>query len=113
MDSSFPIRQLLELVPEAVFLKDEDGRYRYANEAAAEFLGLSVEEILGRTDRDLFPEEAAGSELAAASPPSRFPSPGAGSYLGGDRGSSPPDPDPPGACRPKRSDSGWTASARP
>lgn len=59
MDSSFPIRQLLELVPEAVFLKDEDGRYRYANEAAAEFLGLSVEEILGRTDRDLFPEDAA------------------------------------------------------
>ncbi len=44
---------------DAVFVKDLQGRYLYANPAAAAFIGRPVDEVLGRDDRELFPAAAA------------------------------------------------------
>lgn len=43
----------------AVYLKDVEGRYVAANRWAEILLGFKSEEVVGRTDRDLFPEEIA------------------------------------------------------
>ncbi|MCY1072998.1 ATP-binding protein [Archangium lansingense] len=50
---------LAEALPDAVFTKDLQGRYTFINAAGARYLGLSVEEILGRTDSELLPAEQA------------------------------------------------------
>ncbi|MCL4819137.1 MAG: PAS domain S-box protein [Vicinamibacteria bacterium] len=42
-------------LPGVAFVKDESGRYAYMNEFAAEVVGRSPEECLGRTDLELFP----------------------------------------------------------
>ncbi|HLO94845.1 MAG TPA: PAS domain S-box protein, partial [Burkholderiaceae bacterium] len=56
-------RQLLAAVvdgtTDAVFVKDAAGRYLMVNEAAAGFVGLPREAILGHTDADIFPAESA------------------------------------------------------
>ncbi len=46
---------LLAEVPEAVFMKDLDGRYLYVNRAAVRLLGRSPEEVIGKEDAELFP----------------------------------------------------------
>lgn len=50
---------LLDLVPDVVFLYDDEGRYRYANRAAARLLGREAEEIVGATHEELFPDGTA------------------------------------------------------
>lgn len=56
-------RQLLmtvvESVPEAIYVKDTDCRYLLINAAGAAQIGRPAAEILGRTDDELFPLEAA------------------------------------------------------
>jgi diguanylate cyclase (GGDEF)-like protein/PAS domain S-box-containing protein len=56
-------KQLTEFIVDAlplnVFLKDERGRYVMFNEEAARTAGISKEQAIGKTDFDLFPEEAA------------------------------------------------------
>jgi len=44
--------------PDAIYAKDLDGRYALVNHAAAGVLGLPAADVLGRTDRELFPDEA-------------------------------------------------------
>ena len=44
---------------DAVFVKDKIGRYLIINQAAANFVGKSMAEILGKDDRFLFPESSA------------------------------------------------------
>ena len=44
---------------DAIFAKDMDGRYLLFNRAACRFVGKSMEEVLGRDDRALFPAEQA------------------------------------------------------
>ncbi|WP_240486656.1 PAS domain-containing sensor histidine kinase [Hyalangium minutum] len=61
--AELPYRELFlalaEELPDAVFTKDLQGRYTYINSAGAQYLGLPVEEVLGRRDLDLMsPEEA-------------------------------------------------------
>lgn len=53
------LRAIAEWSPDAVFIKDRDGRYLLFNPAAARFVGRSVEEVLGRDDSDLFDEQSA------------------------------------------------------
>lgn len=55
------LRRLLDLVPDVVFLYDADGRYRYANRAALEYLERPLQEVVGRTDEELFPAAAAAT----------------------------------------------------
>lgn len=53
------IRAIIDSSPTLISLKDQDGRYLVANAAFAQFFGFSQDEILGKTDRELFPEEMA------------------------------------------------------
>lgn len=52
-ETSDRLTTLIEALPDAVVLKDADGRWQMANEAAARLLGLSGEDWLGRTDQQL------------------------------------------------------------
>ena len=56
-------RRLLDAVvsgtPDAVFVKDAQGRYLLANAAVARFVGKAPAEIIGRDDRALFPDQSA------------------------------------------------------
>ncbi len=44
---------------EAIYAKDPEGRYVFCNPAAAELLGVRVEDVLGRTNEQLFPPDVA------------------------------------------------------
>ncbi|WP_267639466.1 sensor histidine kinase [Haloarchaeobius amylolyticus] len=44
---------------EAIYVKDVDGTYRFINEYGAQFFDMTPEEIVGKTDFDLFDEESA------------------------------------------------------
>jgi PAS domain S-box-containing protein len=51
---------IVEGTPDAVFVKDLDGRYLLVNSACARILGRPKEEIVGRDDAQLLPPETAG-----------------------------------------------------
>ena len=58
--NSFDILQaVIEATPDAIFVKDLDGRYVVVNEAAARFVGKSPEEIVGKRDLELYDEATA------------------------------------------------------
>lgn len=50
---------IIDNIPSVVFVKDQEGRYVMANRRLTEVLGRTEEEILFRTDEDLFPANAA------------------------------------------------------
>jgi PAS domain S-box-containing protein len=50
---------LVDSLPISVIRKDLDGRLTFANRTYCELLGRSVEDLLGKTDYDLFPREIA------------------------------------------------------
>jgi PAS domain S-box-containing protein len=50
-------RELIDLGPDAFFVADLDGRYTDVNRTGCEMLGLSREEIVGKTIVDLIPPE--------------------------------------------------------
>ncbi len=58
--ASIQFRDVLENSPSLVFLKDPEGRYQVVNRMFAEVLGRSVDQVVGKTDRELFPPELAG-----------------------------------------------------
>ncbi len=47
------LRSLLNSIPDPIFYKNPDGVYKGCNEAFAELLGRTMDEIVGQTDRDL------------------------------------------------------------
>lgn len=49
-------QMFLEAIPDAVFIKSKLGRFEYVNKAFADYIGLEVHKILGRTDAELFPD---------------------------------------------------------
>ena len=53
------LRQIVDMLPQLVFAKDENGEFLLANEALAEAYGTTVEELEGATDADFAdsPEE--------------------------------------------------------
>jgi PAS domain S-box-containing protein len=55
--NSFDILQaVIEATPDAIFVKDLEGRYVLVNEAFARFIGKSQTDIVGRNDYELYPE---------------------------------------------------------
>ena len=63
--NSFDILQaVIEATPDAIFVKDLDGRYVVVNAAAARFLGRRPEDIIGKRDLELYPEETARRFIA-------------------------------------------------
>ncbi len=55
---------LVDNLPHFVFRKDPQGRFTYANQLLCENLGRDLEELLGKTDADLFPAELAKGYVA-------------------------------------------------
>jgi len=53
------LETLIESTADFIYMKDRDGRYVFVNPAAAQSVGKSAEEIIGKDDRALFPEEHA------------------------------------------------------
>src|SRR5215471_6346097 len=53
------LQSIIEGTSEAVYLKDFQGRYLLMNFAGARLLGYSPEEIVGKTDREIFPAHEA------------------------------------------------------
>lgn len=53
------LQGIIEGIPDAVFIKDSEGRYLIVNNKGARLIGHSVKEVIGRTDTELLtPEEA-------------------------------------------------------
>lgn len=53
------LRAVVKCTTDAVFVKDLEGKYLLANDAASRFVGIPVSRILGQTDSALFDEKAA------------------------------------------------------
>ncbi|MBW4655180.1 MAG: PAS domain S-box protein [Kaiparowitsia implicata GSE-PSE-MK54-09C] len=53
------LQSILESSPDLIFVKDRVGRYVMVNANLAAYLGYSVDELVGKTDSDLFPDQAA------------------------------------------------------
>ncbi|MEW6518693.1 MAG: PAS domain S-box protein [Thermodesulfobacteriota bacterium] len=53
------LRSLIDSVPDLIFFKDHESRYLGCNKAFAEFAGREADEILGKTDYDLFSHDLA------------------------------------------------------
>src|SRR5215212_7187866 len=64
--NSYDILQaVIEATPDAIFVKDLDGRYVVVNEAFARFIGKSPAYIIGRNDFELYPEPDARAFVEA------------------------------------------------
>jgi PAS domain S-box-containing protein len=53
------LQAVIEATPDAIFVKDLDGRYVLVNEAAARFIGKSPADIVGKFDLEIYPAEQA------------------------------------------------------
>jgi len=51
------LRGIMESTPDAVFVKDLESRYVMLNPAAAQFVDMTLDEVLGSTDTKVFPKE--------------------------------------------------------
>ena len=64
--NSFDILQaVIEATPDAIFVKDLEGRYVLVNEAFARFIGKPQPDIVGRNDFELYPEADARAFVEA------------------------------------------------
>ncbi|OYR49360.1 PAS domain-containing sensor histidine kinase [Halorubrum sp. Ea1] len=50
------LREIIDLVPDLVFVKNRDGEYLLANEATAEAYGKTPEEVEGRSEGEIIPD---------------------------------------------------------
>lgn len=55
------ISTLMDSIPDIIFYKDLDGVYRGGNKAWSRLAGKPLDQLIGKTDLDLFPEELAKS----------------------------------------------------
>ena len=53
------VREIADHAPAAVFVKDENGRYLFANRWLRQLLGIRADEVLGRTVSDVLPDALA------------------------------------------------------
>jgi PAS domain S-box-containing protein len=59
------LRAVIDGTTDAVFVKDVAGRYLMVNQASADFLNRTIDEVVGQGDQDLFPPESAALNLAS------------------------------------------------
>ena len=52
IDSESNLRQIIDLVPHFIFVKDEVGKFQIVNKAVAVAYGVAVEDIIGKSDMD-------------------------------------------------------------
>ncbi len=55
---------ILENSPAAIYLKDVEGRYLFANRRFEEWIGVSNEDLIGRSSGDIYPDSYAKSFIA-------------------------------------------------
>lgn len=53
------LQQIIDTVGDPIFVKDEDHRWIFLNDAYCDFMGYSRQELLGKSDYDFFPREEA------------------------------------------------------
>jgi PAS domain S-box-containing protein len=53
------LSDLMDRIPDVIYFKDRQGRLIMVNQAHAKGLGLKPEDVIGKTDFDLFPKERA------------------------------------------------------
>ncbi|WP_094227636.1 DUF835 domain-containing protein [Methanolobus psychrotolerans] len=58
-ESQIIFNSLIETIPEIVYLKDLNGKNLVSNKAFEKFVGLQKAEIIGKTDKELFPTSLA------------------------------------------------------
>jgi PAS domain S-box-containing protein len=58
------LQAVIDATPDAIFVKDLDGRYVLVNRAAARFVGRTPDEVIGKHDLELYPEETARRFIA-------------------------------------------------
>lgn len=58
------LRQMIDLVPHAIFLKDEERRFLIINKAVADHHQLTVDDFIGRRDEDFFSDDDSASFIA-------------------------------------------------
>ncbi len=58
-DSQHILHAVIDATPDAVFVKDLEGRYILVNAAAARFIGLSQDAVIGKHDLDIYPPDTA------------------------------------------------------
>ena len=63
-DAEAVYHSLVESLPLSVLRKDARGRIQYANAQACEQIGVSISELIGKTDFDLFPADLAKKYMA-------------------------------------------------
>ncbi|MEZ4386274.1 MAG: PAS domain-containing protein [Candidatus Krumholzibacteriia bacterium] len=59
------LRAIFDSVGELIFLKDRQLRYTHINRAALNFLGLAADDVIGKTDDELFSPDQAADILAS------------------------------------------------
>lgn len=59
LDSRHFLKQIINTLADPVFVKDREHRWLVVNQAFCEFMGLSREELHGKTDYDFFPDNQA------------------------------------------------------
>ncbi|OUL36340.1 hybrid sensor histidine kinase/response regulator [Nostoc sp. T09] len=63
-ESNILLRSILESTPDIIVVKDRVGRYVALNSNTANFLGKTIEDILGKDDSEVFPPEIAREMMA-------------------------------------------------
>ena len=53
------LNNILNAIPDPIFVKNEQHQWLAVNDALCELMGHSQEELIGKTDRDFFPQEEA------------------------------------------------------
>jgi PAS domain S-box-containing protein len=53
------LRSVIETATDAIFMKDREGRYQFINSAGALVIGRPTEEIIGKNDDEIFPQDTA------------------------------------------------------
>ena len=51
------LRDVIDLIPDIIALKDKDGRYLLANQTTAETYGITIEELEGTLEKDIIPSQ--------------------------------------------------------
>ena len=64
LESQALYRSLVETLPLNIFRKDKDGRYSYVNAQYLQLIGKRPEEVLGKSDAEIFPSKIAQDFLA-------------------------------------------------
>ncbi|BAY18407.1 integral membrane sensor hybrid histidine kinase [Anabaenopsis circularis NIES-21] len=63
-ESNILLRSILESTPDLIVVKDDQGIYFTLNSGSANFLGRTVEEVIGKDDTEVFPPEVACEIMA-------------------------------------------------